>query len=308
MTRSRARVILNPAAGADAAPDYVQTLSARLGRRFGAVEVVLTTAAGDAERAAMVAVEDGCEHLIVGGGDGTLNEALNGVASIDGGLERTVFGLVPLGTGNDFAAALGLPTDVEAALDVLLGGRVRAVDVGVVNGRVFVNVSGGGFIAEVSESVTPQMKSIAGRLAYLIGGAQALLDFEPVGATIVAEPEPVRVEGGLYAFAVCNSRLIGGGKLIAPYAVIDDGLLDVCVIDAMPALEFVALLREVAQGTHTNDPRVRYVRASMTTFSFDRPIKVNTDGEAFEAVSCTYTVMPGAARFIAGDAPFAATA
>jgi diacylglycerol kinase family enzyme len=80
----------------------------------------------------------------------------------------------------------------------------------------------------------------------------------------------------------------------------------VCVIDAMPALEFVALLRQVAQGTHTTDPRVRYVRASVARFTFDRPIKVNTDGEVFEAASCTYTVMPRAARFIVGDAPFTA--
>lgn len=304
MSPTRARVILNPAAGTDAAPGYVDTISSRLRERFDSLEVVLTTGPGDAERAASLAVADGCPFIIVGGGDGTLNEAVNGVARVAGGLARTTFGLVPLGTGNDFAVALGIPADVDGALKVLLEGRERRVDLGWVNARVFANISGGGFVAEVSDAVTPQMKSIAGRLAYLIGGAQALLEFDPVHAVVIAEPSGVRIETGLYAFAVCNSRLIGGGKLIAPEAIIDDGLLDVCLIESMPAMEFVALLRKVAQGSHVDDPRVHYIRASELAITFDRPIKINTDGEVLEVAACEYRVLPGAGRFLAGDAPF----
>ena len=297
MSGSRARVILNPVAGRDAAPDFAETINRRLRERFDAVEIVLTAAAGDAERAARQAVVDGCGHLFIGGGDGTLNEAVNGAASASG-LPRITLGLIPLGTGNDFATALGIPSDVDAALDVLLAGRTRQVDLGEVNGRIFANISGGGYIAEVSEAVTPQMKSIAGRLAYLVGGAQALLEFEPVGTAVAAEPGGVRFESRVYAFAVCNSRMIGGGKLIAPHAVIDDGLLDVCVIEAMPAIEFVALLRRVADGTHTDDPRVRYLRAETVRFQFDRSIKINTDGEVLDAAACEYpcTAPRGAVR------------
>jgi diacylglycerol kinase (ATP) len=211
----RARVILNPVSGADSAPDHATAISRRLRERYDTVEVVLTAAPGDAARAGRVAVEDGCGLVVAGGGDGTLNEVINGVAAA-GALNRTTLGIVPLGTGNDFAAALGIPPDVEGALGVLTGGVTRAVDLGSVNGRLFVNTSGGGYIAEVSVAVTPQMKSIGGRLAYLVGGAQALLEFDPVRATVVAEPAGLRLGEGLYAFAVCNSRLIGGGKLIAP--------------------------------------------------------------------------------------------
>lgn len=306
MSAKRARLILNPAAGSDQALANAGLLNERLSERFGPIEIVLSVGAGDCEAAARRAVEDGCDVLFVGGGDGTLNEALNGVASIPGGLERITFGLIPLGTGNDFAQALGLPTDVEQAVEILTRGDSIAVDIGRLNDRHFVNISGGGFIAEVSEAVTPQMKSIAGRLAYLVGGAQALMEFEPVGLTLQAEPGGERITAAVYAFAVCNSRMIGGGRLIAPHAVIDDGLLDVCVIDAMPTLEFVGLLRRVSEGDHVEDSRVRYLRASRATIDFDRPVLVNTDGEVLEATRCEYGILPKAARFIAANAPFAA--
>jgi diacylglycerol kinase (ATP) len=304
MTSARARLILNPAAGRDAAAGQALLINSRLRDRYESLEIVLTVAAGDCEAAARRAVEDGCEHLFIGGGDGTLNEALNGVASVDGGLARTVFGLLPLGTGNDFARALGIPTETEPALEVVLGGRTLPVDVGTVNGRCFVNVSAGGFMAEVSEAVTPQMKSLAGRLAYLVGGAQTLLEFEPVGLTLTSEPGAAHIEMGMYAFAVCNSRLVGGGRLIAPHAIVDDGLLDICVIDAMPTMEFVGLLRQVSTGGHVEDPRVHYVQASRATLSFDRSVRLNTDGEVLEARTCEYGILPRAATFFAGEAPF----
>lgn len=301
---TRARIILNPASGRERGPDYIEILSTKLRQRYEHVEMSVTTGDGDAERAAGLAVADGCEALFVAGGDGTVNEAVSGLAAA-GVLDRVAVGIIPLGTGNDFAAGLGIPNDIEAALDVLLRGRELRVDLGQVNGRVFVNTSGGGFIAEVSVAVTPQLKTIAGRLAYLIGGAQTLMAFEPVHATLTLEPGGRRLEHELYAFAVCNSRLIGGGRLIAPEAVIDDGLLDVCLIEAMSALEFVALARRVADGEHVKDPRVYYAQAASIAIDLSRDVSINTDGEVFEGRHCEYRVLPGAARFFAGDAPFA---
>ncbi len=299
----RARVIVNPSSGRERGPEHIELLATRLKQRFDDVAIVVTSGDGDAERAARMAVADGCEALFVAGGDGTLNEAMNGLATA-GGLAEVVVGIVPFGTGNDFAAALGIPVETGPALDVLLEGREHAVDLGEVNGRVFVNTSGGGFIAEVSVAVTPQLKTIAGRLAYLIGGAQVLFEFEPVGASVTIMPGPVTVSRPLYAFAICNSRLIAGGRLIAPDAVIDDGLLDVCLIEAMSALEFVALVRKVADGEHVKDPRVHYHQAQSLRVELDRDVHVNTDGEVFEDTRCDYRVLPRAGRFLVGDAPF----
>ena len=176
-----------------------------------------------------------------------------------------------------------------------------------------VNVSAGGFIAEVSDAVNPQLKTIAGKLAYLIGGAQVVLSYQPVRAQILrvgsaappaasAVNQPLSSTIPLHAFAVCNSRLVGGGRLIAPHATIDDGRLDVCLIEAMPTVEFLGLLRRVSDGEHVDDERVSYFQASGLELIFDRVIKVNTDGQVLETDRCRYDVLPRAARFLRGRA------
>jgi diacylglycerol kinase (ATP) len=311
------RLIMNPVAGTDEGASLVARINERLREQVGDLDITITTGPGDAERAGFRAASDGETRLFVAGGDGTLNEVLNGVHA-SGHLADVVFGLLPLGTGNDFAAVIGIPAEVDGAVRVFADGHATAVDVGCLGNRVFVNVSAGGFIAEVSETVTPELKTVAGRLAYLIGGAQALLSYEPVRARIEPLGESYvlypseRLDaagppsaGGIAAhevdlqmFAVCNSRLIGGGRLIAPEAIIDDGWLDVCVVEAMPTLEFVTLLRQVARGEHLDDPRVSYFRTRDLRLQFDRVIKVNTDGQVLDAASCRYTVLPRAARFL----------
>lgn len=296
----KCRLIVNPVSGTDSGPDYLPLINERLRQYVGTLDIVMTTGAGDATRAAAEAVRDGYECVFAAGGDGTLNEVLNGIASAPHGLSQTILGVIPLGTGNDFATALGFPEDVERVLDALDVSHPIAVDVGEMNGHHFINVSAGGFMAEVSDAVGTQLKSIAGRLAYLIGGAQVLFTHDPVRAAVswTLAGEPARAQVDLHAFAVCNSRQIGGGRLIAPDAVIDDGLLDVCLIEAMPLADFVGLLRRVSHGDHVDDERVRYFRATDIDLAFDREIKVNTDGQVFDAARCAYRVLPRAVRVV----------
>ncbi|MDQ3071259.1 MAG: diacylglycerol kinase family lipid kinase [Acidobacteriota bacterium] len=323
---SRSRLILNPSSGTDKASGLLPSINQSLRERFGMMEIVMTAGPRDAEEAAAQAVRDGCARVFVAGGDGTLNEVVNGLMSA-GALDRVPVGLLPLGTGNDFARMLHLAEEPEQAMAALYDAREISVDVGTLNGRAFINASGGGFIAEVSGAVDDRLKSIAGKLAFLIGGAQVVLDYEPAAVRIsvpaggfgpcsfeteadAGEGEgwrdagDVRVlETRLHMYAICNARLIGGGRLIAPHARIDDGWLDVCLVDEMPTVEFIALLAKVAAGgAHLADPRVRYFRVREMEMAFDRPVNVNTDGELLTAEVCRYRVMPGAARFFAGTA------
>src|SRR5918994_2383307 len=187
------RLILNPVAGTDAGPALVARINELLRGRFGDLDITITTGPGDGERAGFRAASEGETQLFVAGGDGTLNEVMNGVYA-SGRLSDVVFGLLPLGTGNDFAAVIGIPSDVDDAVRAFADGHDMAVDVGRLDDRVFVNVSAGGFVAEVSEAVTPELKTVAGRLAYLIGGAPALLSYEPVRARI----EPIGESRVLY--------------------------------------------------------------------------------------------------------------
>jgi diacylglycerol kinase (ATP) len=288
MVLMRARLIANPVAGADQAASRLAEFNERLKPRFRPLDIVLTTGPGDAREAARDAALLGYEHVFVAGGDGTLNEVINGLGSVDGALGATTLGLLPMGTGNDFAAALGLPDDSASACDAILTGLRKPVDVGRVNDRLFINVSAGGFIADVSEAVDPQLKSLAGRFAYLIGGARALLQAEPFACTIDGRTLSCLL------FAVCNAPMIGGGRLIAPEASPDDGTFDVCLVSAMELLEFVGLLRRVANGTHVTDDRVVYFHTPSVTLEFDRELNVNADGEVFAATKCEYTLLPHA--------------
>lgn len=320
---NRSRLIVNPSSGKDKGPDYLPEINRALRAHFGIMEIVMTTGSRDGEAAAAQAVADGCDRVFAAGGDGTLNEVVNGVMKA-GALDRVTIGLLPLGTGNDFARMLNLSETPDEAVASLVEGREVSVDVGTLNGRAFINASGGGFIAEVTEAVDDRLKSIAGKLAFLIGGAQVVLDYEPAAARISvpadgfrplsyeAEDGPAEgagwrdeaghkvLETSLHMFAICNAKQIGGGRLIAPHARIDDGWLDVCLVDAMPTMEFIALLSKVSGGSHLADARVRYFRARSLEMTFERPVKVNTDGELLEATACDYRVLPGAARFLAG--------
>jgi diacylglycerol kinase (ATP) len=291
----KTRLIVNPVSGRDQAPDLLPGVNERLRAAFGEVEIVMTVGEGDGEECARRAAAEGCRRIIVAGGDGTLNEALNGVAAA-GALDETVFGVLPLGTGDDFAAVLGLPEDVLDAAARVAAAQERRVDLGVLHERVFVNASAGGFIAEVSDALTPGLKTVAGRMAYLIAGAGVLMDFEAASAEARFGDE-VMPRKAYQLFVVCNGRTIGGGHRVAPDARLDDGLLDVCLVEASNATGFLTLLRRISTGDHLDDPLVTYRQFRDGELSFDRLIKVNTDGEVRQADTCRYRVMPGAARF-----------
>jgi diacylglycerol kinase (ATP) len=296
----RAKLILNPVAGNDTAHDDLPLINARLRARIGSLDIVLTTGPGDAEALARQAAADGYDHLFIAGGDGTVNEALNGVASVRQGLSQVTFGILPRGTGNDFASAIGIPAAAEDAIEALLRAPAVPIDVGRMNERYFVNVSSGGFLAAASVATSERLKTLTGRLAYLIGGAQVLLDYEPVGTRLVLDDDAF--DASLYAFAVCNAPLVGGGRMIAPEAVMDDGLFDVCLIHAMPTVDFIGLLASVSAGEHVHDDRVDYIRTRHLTLEFNRAIPLNTDGQVFEGTHCEYQLLPRAARFLVPSA------
>jgi len=305
----RARLIVNPASGTDRAPTLLPRINAVLRTIVRDLDITITTGPDDVVRAATRALEERCDALYVAGGDGTLNIVLRGLFAGGTGPITLPIGVIPLGTGNDFAKALGLGDDPEGALQALLACRAVNVDVGALNDRPFVNTSAGGFVADVTQAVTEGLKDVAGKLAYLIGGARALLGSEPFSArlTLPAEAGHRSSWAGsveLQMFAICNARFIGGGYPIAPEALIDDGLLDVFVVRRMPLLEFVGVLQAIAAGDHTGDERVQHFRASSFDLEFDRVVRVNTDGELLQARSCAYRVHPRAARFFCGDAPF----
>ena len=289
---ARTCVILNPSAGSVRDPDE---LAERIGRVLDA-DVRLTTKAGSAARLARTAIRNGAKLIVAAGGDGTLNGVINGIADKAG---ETRVGLIPLGTGNDFGRSLGLPTDVEAAIDVIRGGETRAIDLVRVTSdevRYFINVSAGGFSGLVNEKLTTEMKKTWGPLAYLRSAAAALPELRAYQTTLAFDnTESLMLD--LYNVVVANGRYVAGGTLIAPEASVDDGLLDIILIQKRSAPELALLAGAVALGTHLSSDAIVFRRAAKLTVNSKPGMWFNVDGELVGNEPARFEILPRALRF-----------
>lgn len=250
------------------------------------VEPRITLAPGDGVGFARDAADAGTDVVVAVGGDGVMNEVLNG---LDG--RTTPLGIVPFGTANDFARQTGIPIDDPShAMDLILRRKPRRVDTGEVNGRRFLNVSTGGVGAEATAETPIEAKEALGVLAYAITGMRKFVGLESTrGRFIVGD---ARFETAFLAFAVGNARATGGGTIVAPGASLTDGLLDLCVVDDQPRAQFARLLLRLKRGEHLGEEGVHYVQAPEIVVETERPITVNVDGEAMTADRFTYRIRP----------------
>ena len=287
-------IILNPSAGGVRDLDDVVARLARLPN----AEVKLTNKAGSAARFARTALRNGRKLIVAAGGDGTLNEVINGIGENLGGAR---VGLIPLGTGNDFARSIGVPPDMDAAIDLIRAGKTRAVDLVRVTSddvRYFVNVSAGGFSGLVDEKMTPEMKKTWGPIAYLRSAAAALPELRAYRTTVAFDDEEALMLE-LYNVVVANGRYVAGGMLVAPDAVIDDGLLDVVLIPKRPGPELALMVAQIALGTHLSSKAIVHRRAAKLTVNSKPGMWFNVDGELVGNEPARFEILPRALRFIA---------
>lgn len=240
---------------------------------------------GDAASFAREEADRGAAAVVAVGGDGTINEVLNGLAG-----RPTPMGIIPLGTANDFARQVGIPEDAHHAMDLILFGTPVRLDTAELNGRRFLNVSAGGLGADATAETSAEAKARLGPLAYALTGLKKL---------VALEAEPLRIEApgigtemGVLLFFVGNARRSGGGMPVTPLASPNDGQLDVCVIGEMGRAELARLALKVRRGEHVGEPGVLYFRAPWVTIRADRPVHVNVDGERTQATTLEYRVRP----------------
>ena len=237
-------LIVNPVAGHGRCAHIAETLQALL-HQTGLPFVVRTTQEpGQAERLAREAAKDGARLVLCAGGDGTALEAARGLCGTQAAL-----GLLPCGTGNDFARTLGLPKSPSDALGALLSGTARDVDVGHINGHPFLNACGAGFDAQTVHAAQRAKRLGRGMLPYLYGVVDTLLHYRPLRMTIQTDDAAPQDRECLLCL-VANGRYIGGGMHVAPCARIDDGLLDLIYIDPLPRHMIVRLLPKLIRGEH----------------------------------------------------------
>ena len=271
------------------------------------VEVRVTWEFGDAKRLATEAIEDDVDVVVAAGGDGTINEVAGGlVGAVDA---STAMAVVPYGTANDFATGMGvLKGDPLAALRLAAEGEVRTIDVGRVNDRLFVNVTSGGFGAEVTTNTPPQLKKALGGAAYSLMGIVTAAKMSPYKCRFTDASGNTQ-EGLVLVLAVGNGRQCGGGYQVTPQAVLDDGLLDVVVIHDADLPQLGLVLNELVDVANPENRFVTYRQLPAFQLESQTPLQLNLDGEPYRDTSFAFEVLPGALHFVVGpQAPLRSSA
>ena len=297
-TAPDAVLIINPTAGRGKAGRQAGEIRRLLGPKAADWAWHYTRKSGDATALARAAAQDGARLVVAVGGDGTLHEVANGVL----GTGATA-GLIPFGTGNDFARALGLYGSLEVACRALTEGVVRHIDMAVIEGkdtdgpRHFLVLAGTGYDARTARTVNEGVRHLSGPLAYVWGAILTLRTFEPFDLTLTLDDDPPRHVKAMFA-SFANAETTGGGMKIAPGAVVDDGCLDVCLVGSVSKLTLLYQLTQVFSGKHVHHPAVSLLRARRISVDADPPQPLLIDGEVCGTTPARISLLPGALPFM----------
>ena len=270
----RARLIYNPTSGREQMKRNLPYVLDRLERAGYETSCHATSGIGDGTTSARLAVQRGYDLVIAAGGDGTINEVINGMAEQP---NRPTFAIIPMGTTNDFARAINMPRDIEKVCDVICAGHQVPLDIGKVNHQYFINIAGGGKLTELTYDVPSKLKTMIGQLAYYIKGIEMLPSIRPTQVRI--EYDGKLLEEEIMLFLVTNTNSVGGFEKLAPEASYNDGMFDLLVLKKANLAEFIRLARLALKGEHINDPKVMYTKAAHVKVETEEKMQLNLDGE-----------------------------
>ncbi|MDI3270042.1 MAG: diacylglycerol kinase family lipid kinase [Bacillota bacterium] len=290
-TSQSVTVILNPKAGAGRALRAWQALQPQFRQQFRHVAYEETEAPGHATFLAQEAVRRGTDLVVGVGGDGTLHEIVNGMLPGD-----TPLGVLPFGTGNDFARGLQIPRNLKGAWDVLAARRQRRIDLGRVHGQYYIQIAGTGFDAMVAERVNEGGRAGTGPVTYVTTLLRVLLRYQNQPLQLEAEE---KVAGKALLVAVGNTTHYAGGMKMCPEADPEDGLLDWIWLGDLTRLEILRALPLVFTGRHIHISKARRGRAPAVTIHGPSHLPVHADGEVVGHLPATFEAVPQALTVLA---------
>ena len=272
--------------------DYVKEAIKEVKKNGIRLRVLVPFNKSEKPRIVKEALERGATRIIAGGGDGTINAVASALVG-DGKTKPDVtLGVMPLGTANDFARGCELPTDdLTECLRIACTREGRAIDVGILNGRPFINVASLGFGAEITATTPVQLKKMLGGGAYTLMGMVKALSLTPYpGRFLVPGEDPL--EASMLFMAVGNNHFAGGGFDIAPLAKLDDGLLDVTAIRADRGLNLSGLRKEFDDPMNPDNTHGVYRQLPEFTIESDQKLHCNLDGEPMHKKRLRFSVLP----------------
>lgn len=298
-----AQLIVNPVAGAGRTAKkwpQIMALLKSIGLHF---EYVLTEAPGHARELAKSAAKRGYELVVSVGGDGTVNEVVNGLYDA-GYMADVMLGIISTGTGRDYIRTIGIPRAHQEACQRLMSPRKLTVDVGVIEyisdgqmvKRLFVNFAGLGFDAEIVKATTQKFKALSNTAAYLMGLLITLLFYKNKEISLIVDGEAT--ERKVCTVLMNNGKYGGGGMLAAPDADLTDGLLDVLIIGDMSKPDLLWSLPRVYKGTHLTHPKVTMKKGREIEIRSAEPLALQADGELLGELPARFYVLPAALNIV----------
>lgn len=293
--KRKIRVIMNPSSGRQAMRQTVDDIIAYLVEEkfIYRADICYTQEKDDATRyAEEIRSEDYCLVLAVGG-DGTINEVVNGLLR---GASGTTLAILPAGTVNDFASFLDIPTDAYSYARMIIDGYTRRIDVGMAGNQYFLNVAAGGLLTDIAYKVPSETKTSLGRLAYWLEGAKDIPANIFNGFQLCAGSQCDTYDGETLLFLIANTTSVGGIKKLVPYATPDDGLLDVLIVSKLDFGGFLPLLAKLMIGDHLSNENITYFQTDHLFLSVDekQEIRLDLDGEEGGFLPVEIRCLPGA--------------
>ncbi|AOM83917.1 diacylglycerol kinase [Salisediminibacterium beveridgei] len=270
----RARLIYNPSSGREHVKKYLPYILETLEKAGYEASAHATTGKDCATRAARAACDRQFDLIVAAGGDGTINEVVQGMVNQP---HRPALGILPGGTTNDFARALNLPKSIPDACKVIVEGRKVTADVGQVGDSCFINIAAGGTLTELTYEVPSRLKTMIGQLAYYVKGFEKLPRIKPTAVKISYDGKVF--EGEIMLFLVANTNSIGGFEKLAPKATINDGKFDLMILKKTNLADVVRVVTSALRGEHITDDRVIYTQAAEIDIQAGEEMLLNLDGE-----------------------------
>jgi YegS/Rv2252/BmrU family lipid kinase len=283
-------VIINPSAGGGRAERVLPELRQELEKLGLDYHVEPTRSLDHARELARAAAAAG-EVAAACGGDGVVGAVAEALRGTDG-----VLGVLPGGRGNDFARVLGIPLEAAHACNTLATGVVKELDLGQAGDKTFIGIASCGFDSDANR-IANETKVVRGNLVYVYGALRALAGWRPATFTVRLDDQAPRIFAG-YTVAAANSKAYGGGMYLAPDASLEDGLLDVVMVEDVPKRRFLRLLPTVFKGEHVKQPNVRVERAARIEVSADRPFTMYADGDPIGELPITLCCLKAAVRVL----------
>jgi len=291
--------LVNPASAGGSTGKRWPELAHRAAALGLAGDALISEEPGQLTALAQEAVAGGAERLVVVGGDGSVNEVVNGVA----GEEGVEIAVLARGTGWDFVRTYGIPRDLEQAVDVALSGEIRTIDLGLVTFRTwagaegrshFANVASAGISGAIAQRANETSKALGGKISYYWSTLAVFVRWQ-TGEMRVTVDDEART-GKIIDTLVANGRYLAGGMMMLPEAEPDDGLFDVLVIGDVTKRDLLVTLPKSYRGKHLPHPRLEVLRGRVVTVDADEPLPIELDGEQPGTTPARFEVVPGALR------------